>query len=108
MTLEELRKHWALREGCIRELPDGTIAAIQRLMTTWSLVLGLEEGSWEYRFCYRDFSDALADLMKVESVRDVPSGPWIACRPQVTVGEGAESRYPTPKELRELRAKGWT
>jgi hypothetical protein len=102
MTPDELARHWGLL--AVRELPDGSIAGIQRLMTTVSVVLGIDEWQWEYRFCYRDLQDAIQGLAQVQSVRDVPEG-WIACRPQVTVGHGPDSRYPTPAELRELRAR---
>lgn len=96
----------ALRQAgdflAVRELPDGSVAGLQRLMYTTSLVLGVDEFSWRYRFCYRDPLGALADFVAIQGERDVPDGPWVACRPEVRLEGG---RYPTPAELRDLRAR---
>lgn len=101
MTSEELIAHW----GAIgRELPDGSVAVVERLTTTWSLILGVTEWEWHYRFCYAKKADAIAALETIQSENDVPEG-WLACRPQVTVGHGRDERYPTPEELRQLRAR---
>lgn len=122
----ELVEDLARRVGAlaIRELPDGSIACVQKLMATTSLMLGVDEWSWRYRFCYERPEDALAALKAVQSELDIPTG-WIACRPEVRVVDTEHSyacathyfanaacdcsrgkpRYPTPDELRQLRAK---
>ena len=104
MAPEQLRGHWHLQ--AVRMLPDGSIAGVQRLMTTWSLLLGIDEWSWHYRFCYA--SAWRTRKVTCKSCRPSATsrmGPWIACRPQVTIGVGPDARYPTPDELRALRAQ---
>lgn len=100
--LEYLKDTWKLI--AIRELPDGSVAGVQRLMTTFSLMLGIEAEYWTYRYCYEHVTHALLALRTVTGEKDVPNG-WVACRPEVRVrDEGGLPRYPTPEELRELRA----
>lgn len=63
----------------LRELEDGTIAGMTRLMFTKAIVLGLTKDGWEYRYCYEDFGRASHEFAKIKTVDDVPSG-WVARR----------------------------
>lgn len=103
MTADELKAHWQLVAA--RELPDGSMAGIEQLITTWGLLIDVDEWQWRYRFCYPNLFDAFTDLNKLQGWRDVPDGPWVACRPEVRVGSGPDERYPTPAELRALRER---
>jgi hypothetical protein len=98
--LERMRKMGGFLD--IRRLPDGSVAGVQPQVTTWSLVLGVTHWGWRYRFCYETLCDALAAFRSVQGESDIPDG-WLACRPEVRVGKGRDSRYPTPEELRRLR-----
>lgn len=98
---EILRKKTGLL-AC-RRLPDGSFAGLQRLVTTTSVVLGIDEFFWRYRFCYTDPDDARNQYLLLQSEEDVPDG-WVACRPEVRISdERGVGRYPTPAELIELR-----
>lgn len=63
----------------LRELPDGTVAGMIRLMFTKAIVLGLDKTGWEYRYCYEDAGRANHEFAKIKSVDDVPAG-WVARR----------------------------
>jgi hypothetical protein len=63
----------------LRELPDGTIAGIGRLMFTTALYIDLNEWGWERRFCFTERGKALEELAKLNSCEDLPEG-WVARR----------------------------
>lgn len=57
-----------------RVLPDGSVAALVRLISTRAICLGCTEEGWSRRFCFKD--QALADQRFAELVTedDVPAG----------------------------------
>jgi len=75
MTTEEF--HAFLGENGyfeIRELPDGTTAALYRLMYTTAICTGLDSSGWAYRRSFSDPALASAELAKLESMDDKPTG----------------------------------
>jgi len=53
------------------------LAAIQMMLTTWGLVVGINgEGHYKYRFCYPDMDSAMSALSAWDGGGD-PPGPWI-------------------------------
>ena len=58
----------------IRELPDGTTAALHRLLYTTAICTGLDSSGWVYRWCYADPALASAELAKLEAMDDKPLG----------------------------------
>jgi len=66
----------------IRKLPDGTWAAITRLLYTAGLCVGLDAFGWAARYCFDDTSKAVCELYKIQSLTEVPSG-FIAQRGDV-------------------------
>lgn len=75
----------------VRVLPDGTIAGLVELMFTTGLCMGLNETSWQKRYCFEQRSDAMDALQGLTSLTDEPSG-WIARRPQ----DPCDQRLPKP------------
>lgn len=63
----------------IRELPDGTVAGLYRLIFTTSIATGSDEFGWAYRWCFADPEVAASELAKLESMDDEPTG-YIARR----------------------------
>lgn len=63
----------------VRELADGTVAGMGRLLFTTAIYLGMDETGWEFRFCYKDHQLARAEFAKLTSADDVPAG-WVARR----------------------------
>ena len=58
----------------IRELDDGSVAALLPLLFTTSICVDLTWDSWSSRYCFADPGKALDELSKMKSVDDVPSG----------------------------------
>lgn len=63
----------------LRELPDGYVVGTMELIFTRAIFIGLNEWSFEKRFCFSDRELALTELAKIQSVDDEPTG-WVARR----------------------------
>jgi len=63
----------------VRQLPDGSYAALYKLMFTTAICSGLDAYGWKYRWCFEDPSIAEQELLKMNLVDDVPTG-YIAHR----------------------------
>jgi hypothetical protein len=86
----------------VRVLEDGSIAILQRLITTYSIATGCDDFSWKRRFCFDDPAIARAQFAKIKGEDDFPDG-WIACRPEVR--EEDTGKYVTPEKYRRLYGK---
>lgn len=88
MDLAALAQHWELYT--VRQLPDGTVIGVQRMLFTWSLLV--EIGVWEYerRYCYKYHDDAIEACMSWDG-KGAPPGPWIKEKPSGKKGPGATS-----------------
>ena len=64
-----------------RVLPDGSVAALQRLLTTTGLFLGMTRYGYESRYCFADPALARQRFDELQSEDDVPAG-WLARRPE--------------------------
>ncbi len=64
-----------------QRLPDGSYAVLNRLLTTWSICLGVDAIGWERRFCYRDTAECFHQWLRLQTRADEPTG-WIAKRPK--------------------------
>ena len=71
----------------IRELEDGSVAALMPLLFTTSICVDLTMDSWSSRYCFKDPQRALEELRKMNSVDDVPTG-FIARRGREPENEG--------------------
>ena len=58
----------------VRELPDGTFAALYRLMFTTAICTGLTELGWAYRWCFEDPALAASELARMDAMDDEPTG----------------------------------
>lgn len=69
--------------GCfeVRQLNDGTVVGLGRLLYITAVYVGLTLFTWSSRFCYDDADLALTEYHKLHTGQDEPSG-WIARRPQ--------------------------
>lgn len=59
-----------------RELADGRVIAVSPMMYTFGLMVGCDESSYEYRYCYERAADARAALLTWDGSGH-PPGPWI-------------------------------
>jgi len=64
----------------VRRLADGSIACLQPLLTTTSVVLGVDRWGWARRFCFASPLRARAVFDALESEDDEPAG-YVARRP---------------------------
>lgn len=58
----------------IRKLPDGTYAALGKLLYTTAIHTGLTYNGWAYRYCFEDAERAQKELEKLEEMDAVPTG----------------------------------
>jgi len=65
----------------VRQLDDGSIAAIGKLMFTTAIYLGCNLYGWDRRFCFQDSELAAQQFGALRSEEDQPCG-WIARRPE--------------------------
>ena len=72
-----------LAEGYLmaRVLPDGSVAAMQRTLSTFALFLGMTPWGFDSRYCFREAALARMRFNELQSEDDVPAG-WIARRPE--------------------------
>ena len=70
----------------IVKLPDGTWAALTKLLYTTGLCVGLDDLGWAARYCFKDTGKAVSELCKLKRMTEAPSG-FIAQRGGVTVFE---------------------
>jgi hypothetical protein len=77
-------------EGYVRciVLPNGLIAGLYQQLYTTGLVVGLDGGGYQRRYCYEHKADAAAALDAWDGTGD-PSGPWIKEKPSDRLGPGA-------------------
>jgi hypothetical protein len=64
----------------LKEFPDGKIAGIGRQLFTTGLFVGLEEFSYQKRYCYENEAQAVVALAIWDGQGD-PPGPWIKEKP---------------------------
>lgn len=57
-----------------RVLPDGSVAALQQLMYTRAILLGVNRESYESRFCFKDFALAQQRFEALLTEDDEPQG----------------------------------
>ena len=73
----------------VRKLPDGTYAALYKLMFTTAICTGLSFSGWAYRYCFDDPELAAQELAKLEAMDDEPKGfiarRWGAREPRFTL-----------------------
>lgn len=85
----------------LRLLDDGTIGGMLQLLYTKAIVLGLERGGWEYRYCFEEAARADLEFAKLKAVDEEPSG-WVARRyaeRQATIGRGCLSYWARKYQL---------
>lgn len=80
----------------IRKLPDGTYAALGKLLFTTAIHTGLNHHGWAYRYCFDDPKLAQRELDKLEDMDDTPSGfiarRWGSGKPAFLENEIADER----------------
>lgn len=80
------------REGYsrIKVMQDDTVCALQKLLFTTGLVVGLDRAGYKRRYCYERYEDAREALVQWDGAGD-PPGPWIKEKPSDRLGPGALS-----------------
>lgn len=58
----------------VRILPDGSVAALDDLLYTRAIYLGVTRESWARRFCFEDRALASQRFVELESEDDEPHG----------------------------------
>lgn len=64
----------------LRVLADGTVAGLGKLLYTTALHIGLNEISWERRYCYEDSALAEKALQGLITGDDMPLEGYVAKR----------------------------
>lgn len=64
----------------LKELVDGTIVGLGRLLYTTAIYVNMDPIGWARRYCFDDAQLARIEYDKLKSGGDVPQG-WIATRP---------------------------
>ena len=84
---------WLRRQGFnpVRQLPDGSFAGMQHMLTTTAIFLGLDMHHWEARYCFKSGALAALRFAELQSESDVPEG-WFARRPEQPKDIEAKSR----------------
>lgn len=77
-----------------KEIPGQGICALQRMMFTTGLFVGINEVGYRGRYCYSNYADAKEALEQWDGFGD-PPGPWIKWK-----GEGGDRS--NPKALSDL------
>lgn len=62
-----------------RELPDGRVLALQKMLFTTGLCCDCDEWNYRGRFCYRSTPEALVAMYAWDGVGD-PPGNWIVSK----------------------------
>lgn len=58
----------------IRELEDGSVAALHRLLFTTGLCVDLNQVGWASRYCFEDKAKAIEQLALLKDADSVPQG----------------------------------
>lgn len=64
-----------------RVLPDGSVAAVQALLTTTAIFLGMTQDGFDMRYCFKGRRLAMSRFENLASENEVPEG-WLARRPE--------------------------
>lgn len=56
---------------------EGKIVGTMDYMTTRGLVVGLDQYSYEHRYCYQNRSEATKALSEYSDLKEQPTGNWI-------------------------------
>jgi hypothetical protein len=72
--VKQLADRLACQYSAIRMLPDGSIATLLKLITTWAICLGINEFGYERRFCFKNKALALQRFAELQSEDDEPAG----------------------------------
>lgn len=75
----------------VRQLPDGSIAAMSGLMFTTGVYLGVNRWGFERRYCFASADRARAVFDGLQSEEDEPAG-WITRRPERPEDIAAKAR----------------
>jgi hypothetical protein len=75
MSVADLPEEVQRAYVALRELPDGRVAGVARLLFHWTLHYGITEIGIDGRYCYGTDIDAILDLALWEGVGD-PPGRW--------------------------------
>jgi hypothetical protein len=71
-----------------RRLPNGEMAGVTPMLTTFALFVGLTARGWRTSYYYEHKADAEAALAAWDGAGD-PPGPWIKQKPEERLGPGA-------------------
>lgn len=67
----------------IRQLPDGTWAALIRLMFTTGMCVGIHSFGWTRRYCYENECNARGALADLQAWDDAPEPTYVARRGEI-------------------------
>ncbi len=60
----------------MRDVPGVGLCGIRPMLFTVGVCCNLDEGGYEYRYCFKEYADALIALKDWTGEGDIP-GPWI-------------------------------
>lgn len=77
--LEDIKAQGAGSYLDVRELQDGTVVGVGRLLYTTAVYVDMDIWGWGKRFCFEDRDRAIQEYRKLQTGDDEPTG-WIARR----------------------------
>ncbi len=72
----------------LKVMPNGIACGIGKMVFTTALYVGLNHCGYERRYCYEEWTAAVAALEAWDGTGD-PPGPWIKEKPGDRLGPGA-------------------
>jgi hypothetical protein len=73
-----------------KQLSDGRIAALQRLLYTTAIIVGITSECYETRYCYEYFEEAEEAINRWSGEGDPPLN-WVVQKPEGRMGPGAKN-----------------
>lgn len=64
----------------LRTLDDGCVVGVGALIFTYALYIELDYFSWERRYCYKTYEEAVAACNALTTSDDEPKGSYVAFR----------------------------
>lgn len=70
------------KEGytALMNIPSQGICGIYKFMFTYGLVVGLQRDTYDRRYCYKTYEEALIALCIWSGEEEHPQGDWIKCK----------------------------
>jgi hypothetical protein len=73
--MDEISNETKSHYTAMRELPDGRVCGVHRLLFHWTMHIGISNYGYEERYCYQTEKQAIDSMMAWDGTGD-PPGDW--------------------------------